>query len=51
MAVIEPLDKEYIMMTVLIVALLFIVLDLAAQRWGFDSREREDGSELLGGYR
>jgi hypothetical protein len=36
------------MMTVLIFVLLFIALDLAALRWGFDSRERKDGSELLG---
>ena len=36
------------MMTVLIVVFLFVVLDLAAQRWGFDSREREHGPELLG---
>jgi hypothetical protein len=35
------------MMTVLIVVFLFVVLDLAAQRWGFDSREREHGPELL----
>lgn len=35
------------MMTVLIVVFLFVVLDLAAQRWGFDSREREYGPELL----
>jgi hypothetical protein len=36
------------MLTILIVVVLLIALDLAAQRWGFDSREREDGSELLG---
>jgi hypothetical protein len=36
------------MMTVLIVVILFIVLDMAAQRWGCDSREREHGPELLG---
>jgi hypothetical protein len=35
------------MMTVLIIVLLFVVLDLAAQRWGCDSREREHGPELL----
>jgi len=35
------------MMTVLIIVLLFVMLDLAAQRWGFDSREREHGPELL----
>ncbi len=35
------------MMTVLIIVFLFVVLDLAAQRWGFDSREREHGPELL----
>jgi hypothetical protein len=35
------------MMCVLIIVVLFVVLDLAAQRWGFDSREREDGPELL----
>jgi hypothetical protein len=44
-------DKEYIMMTILIVVLSFIAFDLAAQHWGFDSREREAGPELLGGYR
>ena len=42
-----PQNKEHIMMTVLIVVLSFVVLDLAAQRWGFDSREREHGPELL----
>lgn len=34
------------MTTVLIITALFIVLDLAALRWGFDSTNREGGPEL-----
>jgi hypothetical protein len=38
-------DKEFIMFTIIIVLTLFIVLDIAALRWGMDSTERVDSGE------
>jgi len=38
-------QKETIMFTILIVLALFIVLDIAALRWGRDSTERVDSCE------
>jgi hypothetical protein len=37
--------KEIIMATLLIVILLFIVLDLASLRWGFDSTDSINSPE------
>ena len=37
--------KEIIMETLLIVIMLFIVLDMASLRWGFDSTDRINSPE------
>ena len=37
--------KEIIMETLLIVIMLFIVLDIASLRWGFDSTDRINSPE------
>ncbi len=41
----KELQKESIMLTILIILALFIVLDIAALRWGMDSTERVDSCE------
>jgi len=37
--------KEIVMETLLIVIMLFIVLDMASLRWGFDSTDRINSPE------